>query len=279
MQRALLASTATLLLLLAPEAGAQLAEGSVVYGHHHLYVSDVAEHKRFWTDTLGGTPIKFATTEVARFPGVLVFMTERAPTGGTVGTTVNHVGFSVPDVRATVDKVRAAGFRVATREELPPTIEVQDGVAAIGNQNTRIAMLMGPDNVKVELVENTAQTIPIRLHHVHFASDKVQDMRAWYVDHLGAVPGTRGQFQTADLPGVNLAWMEVAETPQGTQGTALDHIGFEVDNLEAFCKKLEAQGVKFDRPYLKVEALKVAVAFFTDPYGTYIELTEGLDQY
>ena len=26
----------------------------------------------------------------------------------------------------------------------------------------------------------------------------------------------------------------------------MDHIGFEIDGLEAFCKKLEARGVKFD---------------------------------
>ena len=55
----------------------------------------------------------------------------------------------------------------------------------------------------------------------------------------------------------------------------LDHIGFEVTNLEAFCKKLEAAGIKFDRPYGKL-ASGFGLAFLTDPWGTYIELTEGL---
>jgi hypothetical protein len=31
-------------------------------------------------------------------------------------------------------------------------------------------------------------------------------------------------------------------------------------------------------PYRKVPALGIAIAFFTDPWGTYIELTEGLDK-
>ena len=35
----------------------------------------------------------------------------------------------------------------------------------------------------------------------------------------------------------------------------------------------------FDRPYQEIEALGLAIAFFTDPWGTYIELTEGLDEY
>jgi predicted enzyme related to lactoylglutathione lyase len=51
-----------------------------------------------------------------------------------------------------------------------------------------------------------------------------------------------------------------------------------VKNLEAFTKKLEAQGVKFTVPYRQVPALGIAIAFVTDPWGTSIELTEGLDK-
>jgi hypothetical protein len=56
----------------------------------------------------------------------------------------------------------------------------------------------------------------------------------------------------------------------------LDHIGFEVRNLEDFAKKLESTGVKLDVTYRKVPALGIALAFLTDPWGTYIELTENL---
>ncbi len=59
----------------------------------------------------------------------------------------------------------------------------------------------------------------------------------------------------------------------------MDHIGFEVDNLEAFCQQLEAKGVTLDRPYTRIDELGIAIAFLTDPDGTYIELTEGLDNY
>ena len=46
--------------------------------------------------------------------------------------------------------------------------------------------------------------------------------------------------------------------------------------LEAFTKKLEAQGIKLDRPYTKVPQLGIAIAFIKDPWGTNIEMTEGL---
>ena len=41
-------------------------------------------------------------------------------------------------------------------------------------------------------------------------------------------------------------------------------------------KKLEAQGIKLDRPYTKVPQLGIAIAFIKDPWGTNIEMTEGL---
>jgi hypothetical protein len=51
-----------------------------------------------------------------------------------------------------------------------------------------------------------------------------------------------------------------------------------VKGLEEFTKKLEAQGIKLNVPYRQVPALGIAIAFITDPWGTYIELTEGLDK-
>jgi catechol 2,3-dioxygenase-like lactoylglutathione lyase family enzyme len=64
----------------------------------------------------------------------------------------------------------------------------------------------------------------------------------------------------------------------GTAGRTLDHIGFEVENLEAFTQGLEAQGITLDVPYRHIPAVGLAIAFVTDPWGTYIELTEGLDE-
>lgn len=264
---------------LAPVAFAQLtaaSQGPIVYGHHHLTVSSIEESQRFWVDALGGELITVGGREIVKFPNVLVFMREAEPTGGTKGTTVNHIGFAVPSTRAMVDRVEAAGYPIVTRAELPPTIEVEDGLGYIPDQDTYIAYAMAPDEVKVELVQNAAQTIPITLHHIHFAGP-VDEMKAWYVETFNAVPGMRGSFQAADLPGVNLTYSPSDVTPEGTRGRSLDHIGFEVDNLEAFCRELEAKGVTFDRPYGRVDALNISIAFFTDPFGTYIELTEGLD--
>jgi len=45
-----------------------------------------------------------------------------------------------------------------------------------------------------------------------------------------------------------------------------------------FVSRLEAQGIKLAVTYRKVDALNLAIAFVTDPWGTSIELNEGLDK-
>jgi hypothetical protein len=57
-------------------------------------------------------------------------------------------------------------------------------------------------------------------------------------------------------------------------------VGFEVKNLEAFCKELQTKGIKIVRPYKKRDAAmnNIATATIVDPWGVSIELTEGLDK-
>ena len=62
-----------------------------------------------------------------------------------------------------------------------------------------------------------------------------------------------------------------------TKGRVLDHIGFDVKDLKAFVKKLEANNIKLDRPY-SVNDQGIGIAFITDPWGTNIEINERPSQ-
>lgn len=229
-------------------------------GHLHLHVRDVGAQKQFWVKQMGATPVMLAKIEVMKIPGVLVFLDKAEPTGGTEESTVQHVGFKVQDLKGYAQRIRAAGFKVDD------------------NVNGTQVMVMGPDGVKIELTEDTAIAAPIVNHHIHFYTKNVDETKAWYVQTFGAIGGRRAKFEAADLPGVNLTFSAAEASALPTKGRSLDHIGFEVKNLEAFCKKLEASGIKFNVPYKKIPALGISLAFLTDPFGTYIELTEGLDK-
>ena len=263
----------------APASAQLLAakDGPIVYGHHHLNASNPEEAKKFWVDTLGGSAIKAGTFDVVKFPNVLIFLSARAQSGPTKGSSLNHIGFSVPNLRQVVDKVKANGYRMVTTEEAPAGVTVKDDIGLTGNG---IAYVLGPDEVKVELLQVNGQTAPIMHHHIHFFGERPAEMRAWYMKVFGA---TERQTQTngiigADLPGGGLNFSRSDGPVAATRGRALDHIGFEIRNLEAFCKALEAQGIKLDVAYRAVPALNITLAFITDPWGTSIELTEGLNR-
>lgn len=237
----------------------------VTMGHWHLNTRDVAANKKIF-ETLGGTAMKAGDFEVVRFPGVVVYLHQRSgppPTGGSVGSVVNHVGFIVQNVQQSVAAWKAAG------------LEVLPG----GNGRTDQAYVVTPDELRIEILENKSQSFPIQHHHVHFfvPEASVAEIQAWYGKTFGATPGMRGNFQAADVPGVNLTFSGTTDTVVPTKGRVLDHIGFDIQNLEAFCKKLEAAGIVLDRPYTKNQETGSALAFIQDPWGTNIELNERVN--
>jgi catechol 2,3-dioxygenase-like lactoylglutathione lyase family enzyme len=229
-------------------------------GHLHINTTDIPAHQRFWT-ALGGTPTKLGTIEGVRFPGVVVYLKQAKPAGGTEGSVIGHVAFAVKDLRGSLARWKERGI-AADREP---------------GQGARQAFVTAPDGIRVEITEDAALGVPIAHHHVHFYNSDVDATKAWYVKTFGAKPGKRGKFEAADIPGANLTFDKAAATSAPTRGRALDHIGFEVrGGLEAFAKKLEAGGIKLDVPYRKMPNLGIALVFLTDPWGTYIELTEPL---
>ena len=258
-------------------------DAPVIIGHYHLNVSSTAEHLRFWRDTLGGTAFKFGPEQidVVEFPDAYVFLHVQAPTGPTRGTTFDHIGFAVPDVPAMTEKVVANGFALTVGREPAPGETASPPTA--GNYG-RFSYLVGPDGVKVELVTNeAADAPPIQHHHVHFVNKEFVAMQQWYMKAFNATlrDGQTDFFIGSDLPGVGymlnfFSWLP-DEQLTGTTGRAVDHVGFEVRGLEAFCAALEAKGIALAMPYYRDASLgNIGVARIVDPWGTSIELTEGL---
>jgi catechol 2,3-dioxygenase-like lactoylglutathione lyase family enzyme len=236
-------------------------DAGVSMGHLHLVVSDVAASKHFWVDLMGGEPFKVATLEGVKIPGALIVFRKGTPTGGSVGSVIEHVGVKVKSLSAYKAKLTAAGVKV---DQQPNPLQ---------------AMVNDPDGVRVEMTEDTSISAPIVNHHIHWYIGAPLEIQAWYAKNFGAVPGKRAKYDAADLPGVNLTFGQTDAKLVPTKGRALDHIGFEVKNLEAFCKGLEAKGIHFDTPYRQVPALGLSIAFLVDPWGTTIELTEGMNKY
>jgi len=252
------------LLLAAGPASAQrepFNAAGVTMGHWHLNSQNVATNKALFV-ALGGKAIKPGDFEIVNFPGVSVFLHQRpgtpAPTGGTAGTVINHVGLLVPNVQESFAKWKAAGVPIE-----------------MGKDRTDQAWITTVDGLRVEILEDKSQTVPIKHHHVHYylAESAIPAIQAWYAKHFGATPGMRGRFQAADVPGANLTFTK-SDTPTiPTKGRVLDHIGFDIKNLDEFAKKLEAGGVKLTQPVVR-RPDGSALAFTQDEWGASIELNE-----
>jgi glucose/arabinose dehydrogenase len=248
----------------------------VAMGHLHFQVRDVEANARFWT-ALGGSATMAGKTAVVAFPDVLVMLTPGAPSGTSEGAVLNHIAFRVRSLA----QVEAAGLNVERMAQFP-------GVA-----NT-----MTPEGERVELFEDAARNLtftaddgrqdpvaarhnrplaaPVAFHHVHLylPGEAHLEAKAWYARVFGGIPGKRAQYDAVDLPGINVNFSGGRKAGPMT-GRTLQHLGLEVSGLEAFCRRLEASGVALDAPFAVGED-GVARAALTDPWGTRIELTEGL---
>jgi len=268
-----------ILLSLATGASAQLAPpnaAGVSMGHLHYRVRDVDANARFWV-SLGGAPTRIGSNQAVRLGHVFVVLSQGDYSGLSDGAVVNHVAFRVPSFEA----LAKAGIKVQRLEGFP----------GVGNTTT-------PEGERVELFEDAALNltftpddgkhsagsdrhnkpvgVPIAFHHIHLyvPGDEHLAAKAWYVRMFGGVGGKRSNYDAVDLPGINLNFSG-GRTSTQMKGRTLEHVGFEISGLEALCRRLESMGVKFDTPYRK-NPDGIATATLTDPWGTSIELTEGL---
>lgn len=233
------------------------ASGDAI-GHIHLNVKDIDAHRAFWTQ-VGGTPVNNEKLQMVQFPGIFIILRKQDSTGGTVGSVINHFGFHVKNFDASVAKWKAAGLSV----EMGP--------------NPKQAFLTAPDNVRVEILEDASISNPIEMHHIHLFVPDSTAAQAWYVKTFGAIAGKRAQFDTANVPGAEIAFNKVSMPQIPSKGRSADHIGFEVKSIDEFVKKLDAGGIKTEAPIrTSANASKLRIAYIYDPWGTYIELTEGL---
>ena len=96
---AVLTSLTLLTLIAVPvRADAQLTdpgEAVVAMGHLHFQTADLANSQRFWA-AMGGVDVENGPLRMFAIPGVFIMLREAEPTGGTVESVINHVGFSVP---------------------------------------------------------------------------------------------------------------------------------------------------------------------------------------
>ena len=227
-------------------------------GHDIMIVKDLEGANRFWS-ALGAEPAQLAQLKLTKLPGVLYLMRMGDNKGGTEGSSVEYVGYKVKNLKETLAKMDAAGFK-----PMPGATATQ-------------AFLLTPDAIKVRLSEDRKLGTPVASDMIQMDVANVKEAQAWYEKWFGAKLVKDGKETVADIPGHRILFVEAKGPVAPTKGRAFDRIGLEVKNLEDQCKRLDGAGIKLDgKGYNKAKNMDLAVCLITDPWGTYIEMSEGL---
>lgn len=240
-----------LLAQLSPPNAAGVSAGHDIFSFH-----DIDAASKFW-NTLGGAPAELGPLKMTKFPGVLFLMRKGDPKGGTEGSTIEYIGFKVPHLKEALARWE------------------HDGIKPLPGGTSRQVFLMAPDDVKVRISEDKSLKVPIAADMIQMDVPDVAAAEAWYAKWFGAKL-VNGRETVGEIPGANILFTQAKGPVVGTKGRAFDRIGLEVKNVEQKCKDFEAAGVRLDGAYRKATAMNLAVCVLTDPWGTYIEISEGL---
>ena len=259
-QTSLIVFSLIALLISAESVRAQLPvpnAAGVSAGHMHMMVRDPGAHKKIWVDVFGAQVVNSGSLELLKLPGIFLGLSKAEPVEGSEGSTLDHFAFRVKDLASTSAKLKAAGIPL-TRDDAMEIVAIF------------------PDRVKVEFYPAPALTVPVEHFHAHFYAADIDALRAWYVQHFGAAMPTPTNANATGVPGISFSFRKTDVGQAATKGRSLDHIGFEVKDLEAFCKRLAADGVTFEGPVRDVPGIGLKIVYLIDPAGTRIELTQGL---
>jgi glyoxylase I family protein len=122
-----------------------------------------------------------------------------------------------------------------------------------------------------------------RVHHVHLICSNLEAMIQFFSSSLGATLVARRKFGTADGATLDLDGtlinLRVARGDEKVTGDSAqvrygyDHLGLEVENVDATYEELKAKGFSFTAPPSDLEQWRVA--FFKGPDNITIELIQS----
>jgi catechol 2,3-dioxygenase-like lactoylglutathione lyase family enzyme len=269
---------------------ASFNDDGLTYGHVHLNVADMDRHIQILEDHFGGRTVEkgrnaqgdpILTAIVLN--NTLIALSPREPTMPSRQTAMDHWGVKVRNMEDFLAKWRADGLPVTTAAwaaALPNEPNGFTGDTFIGAEGQINAFVDFPNGARVELQEDQGLQQEVTGYHIHFNTPGHEELLEWYTELFNLEIRPRGAIgTTTNVPGMNLSFGGGGADRAATQGTAIDHIGFEIDGLEEFCRKLEAAGIEFQVPYTEVPAIDLNIAYIIDPRGVRIEFTEGYDEY
>lgn len=253
---------------IAVSAEAQFADFNdrgVTFGHVHLVVADIELHKELWPELFGAELVEKQGYTAVRVSNALIFFRHAEPVAPSAETAVDHFGLTVRNVDEVLSKWRALGYAVDYEE-------------TDRDRNTSAHITM-PGGVKLALREEPARAEETTMGYIQFVAPASKELMTWYERRFGATRTDGDSEDASRVPGAGLSFEASEKRRLPTDGSAIDHIGFEIEEWDEFIETLKNEDVEFEFGPTYVESLDLWVAFFNDPSGVLVEITHGLDRF
>ena len=192
--------------------------------------------------------------------------------GGSQGTGVDRIGFSVPDLDAKMAELESVGVRGSGVR----LVRFDDGALVREIPGLyKTAFITDPWGTKIELVQDEDL---LGFHHIQLNSVDPSEALNFYNQVFG---GERARLKGV-LDGVTFdgIWVLASEYTDGrpgiTQGRTIDHIGFEVASFDEVSAQMNRLGVEFrQEPAIPDNARSSSKqAFILGPDGVTISVVE-----
>ena len=109
--------------------------------------------------------------------------------------------------------------------------------------------------------------------HVHLTVSDTAAAAEWYAKHFDGEVTKSGPFDAVWFGSNLIKFRRGSAEVLGNAGSAVDHVAFSVEDVQATADALREDGAKVGAPNRKTKAVAIA----TDPWGTKLELLKDED--
>jgi catechol 2,3-dioxygenase-like lactoylglutathione lyase family enzyme len=241
-------------------------KANLPFDHIHLN-EPAAEASQWWEKNIpGGRRITEAPNRIMYGAVRLMFLGARS-SGGSDGSVIEHLGFSVADLDATLRALAAIGTKVVEPVSATPG-------------PYKAALIESPWGTRVQLLQDPEL---LGLHHVQLRSPDPGQTEQWLLDTFGGertkIHGQLDAVKYAGIPGFTTVYIVAAKGASvPSQGRAVDHIGWRSIGTIAETKAmLEAKKVQLTSqpsPLNLPNGPSINFFYVAGPDGARIELVE-----
>jgi catechol 2,3-dioxygenase-like lactoylglutathione lyase family enzyme len=243
----------------------QAPVATLPYDHIHLNVPDPAAGANWYEKNFGGKRITEAPDRLM-FGSTRFMFLRKADATPSAGSAIDHVGFSVPDLDATMKALESAGVKITTPARDVPGL-------------FKLAFVEDPWGTRIEVVQDSEL---LGLHHIHLRHPNPDEGFAWLLSNFGGQKTQlKGRIDALkySAEGFSDMWILVTKgEAQPSIGHAIDHIGWRSTRpLTDTMKELTSKGVQATsepRPLSLPNGPSINFAYVAGPAGARIELVE-----